>query len=79
MTDARELLSPDLVSQIEEAARTENRRPSDVLEDAWRRYIDEKSWAALLETNQQNASRLGLTESDVDRLIAEYRAGKRPH
>jgi hypothetical protein len=49
-----------------------------VIEDAWRRYVDEKSWKRLIESGQKNAKRLGLKESDVDGLIAEYRGDKRP-
>jgi hypothetical protein len=78
MTDAREIVSPELIRQIEEEARTENRRPSQVIEDAWRRYIDEKSWERLIESGQKNADRLRLKVSDVDGLIAEYRGDKRP-
>ena len=78
MTDAREIVSPELIRQIEEEARTENRRPSQVIEDAWRRYVDEKSWERLIDSGQKNARRLGLKESDVDGLIAEYRGDKRP-
>jgi hypothetical protein len=48
-----------------------------VIEDAWRRYVDEKSWERLIESGQENAKRLGLKESDVDSLIAEYRGDKR--
>jgi hypothetical protein len=77
MTDAREIVSPELIRQIEEEARTENRRPSQVIEDAWRRYVDEKAWERLIESGQENAKRLGLKESDVDGLIAEYRGDKR--
>jgi hypothetical protein len=77
MTDAKEILSPELIQQIEETARTENRRPSEVLEDAWHRYVEEKSWVSLAERGQENAKRLGIKESDVDRLISDYRAEKR--
>jgi hypothetical protein len=77
MIDAKEILSQELVQQIEEAARIENRLPSEVIEDAWRRYVDEKSWLILVERGQENAKPLGITESDVDRLITEYRAEKR--
>lgn len=77
MTDAKEILNPDLIHQIEEAARTENRLPSEVLEDARRRYVEEKSWAKLVEEGQANAKRLGIKESDVDRLISEYRIEQR--
>jgi hypothetical protein len=34
MTDAKELLSEELIQQIEEAARTQNRKPAEVVEEA---------------------------------------------
>jgi metal-responsive CopG/Arc/MetJ family transcriptional regulator len=76
MIDAKEILSEELVRQIEETVRTENRRPSEVIEDAWRRYVDEKSWLTLVERGLENAKLLGITEADVDRLITEYRVEK---
>jgi len=76
MTDAKEILTPELIQQIEETARRENRRPSEVLEDAWRHYVEEKSWVELVERGRVNAKRLGIQESDVDRLISDYRAEK---
>ena len=76
MTDAS-IVSEELLRQIEEAARAEGRKPSEVLEEAWRRYTEEQSWAKLVTRGQENAKRLGLQESDVDRLIGEYRQKKR--
>jgi hypothetical protein len=35
MTDAMELFSEELIQQIEEGARTQNRKPAEVLEGAW--------------------------------------------
>jgi len=45
---------------MEGSARRENRRPSQVLEDAWRRYVEEKSWVELVERGRENAKRLGI-------------------
>jgi predicted transcriptional regulator len=77
MTDAKEILTPELIQRIEETARRENRRPSEVLEEAWHRYVEEKSWVELVERGLENAKRLGIQESDIDRLISDYRAEKR--
>ena len=77
MTDAKEILKPDLIHQIEDAARTENRPPSEVLEDAWHRHVEEKSWGKLVEAGEENAKRLGIKEPDVERLISEYRGEHR--
>jgi hypothetical protein len=66
MTDAREIISPELIRQIEELARTENRTPAQVIADVWGRYVDENSWERLIESGQENAKRLGIKESDID-------------
>jgi hypothetical protein len=63
--------------EIEETARQQNREAAAVLEEAWKRYTDEQSWTKLLSAGQENARRLGLKESDTERLIAEYRQEKR--
>jgi hypothetical protein len=73
MLEAKEILKPDLIEKIEDAARTENRQPSEVLEDAWSRYAEEKSWVKLVEDGHANAKRLGIEETDVVRLVSEYR------
>ena len=44
MTNAKELLSGEMIQQIEEAARTENRKPAEVLQDAVREYLERRSW-----------------------------------
>jgi hypothetical protein len=54
MADAKEILTPELIQQIEETARRENRRPSEVLEDAWHRCVEEKSWVELVERGREN-------------------------
>jgi hypothetical protein len=48
-----------------------------VLEDARRRYVEEKWWVKLVERGRENAKGLGIQESDVDRLISDYRGEKR--
>ena len=39
MTDEKQLLSDELLQQIEDCAREQKRKPSEVLEEAVRRYI----------------------------------------
>jgi hypothetical protein len=36
-------------------------------------YVEERSWTKLPEYRAQMAKALGIKESDVDRLIAEFR------
>jgi hypothetical protein len=76
-TEPRPLISEALLHQVQETAREQNREPAEVLEEAWSRYVEEQSWARLVTAGQENSRRLGLKESDTERLIAEYRREKR--
>lgn len=77
MTDAKELLSPELIQQIEEAARTQNRKAADLLQEAVKQYLDRQSWEEFVGRNEQRARDMGLAEEDVPRLVEEYRREKR--
>jgi hypothetical protein len=76
-TEPRPLISGDLLHQLEKTAREQNREPAEVLEEAWARYVEEQSWARLVTVGKENSRRLGLEESDTERLIADYRQEKR--
>jgi predicted transcriptional regulator len=72
MTDAK-LLSEDLLRQIEETARAQNRKPAEVLEEAVQQYLDKESWVKFVERNEARAKAMGITEDDVPRLVEEVR------
>ena len=72
-------LPEPLLAEIQSVARTEHRSVDEVLTDAVKRYVEERSWARLLDYGSERARTLGIKESDVDRLIAEYRAEQRSH
>ncbi len=76
MTDANELLSPELIRKIEEAARTENRNAAEVVRDAVKQYLDQ-SWVEFVARNERRAKDMGLMEEDVPRLVEEYRRENR--
>ncbi|SPE26935.1 hypothetical protein SBA6_1080010 [Candidatus Sulfopaludibacter sp. SbA6] len=73
MTDARQLLSDELMHQIEETAHAQNRKPSEVLEEAVRKYLDEQSWQTFVGKAEERNRAKGLTEDDVPRLVSEVR------
>jgi predicted transcriptional regulator len=76
MTETK-LLSDELLREVQEAARTQNRQPSEVVEDAVRRYLGERKWEALVLRGERRAAELGLKEDDIPRLIQEVREEKR--
>jgi metal-responsive CopG/Arc/MetJ family transcriptional regulator len=68
-----------LLAEIQSAAQAEHRSVDEVLTDAAKRYVEERSWTKLLDYGAERAKALGIKESDVDRLIAESRAEQRSH
>ncbi|MEO8660642.1 MAG: hypothetical protein ABI693_19385 [Bryobacteraceae bacterium] len=76
MPETQPLLSDELMKQVEETARAQNRKPSDLLEEAVKAYLVEQSWQALVGRAGKRNRVLGITEEDVPRLIAKNRAEK---
>ncbi len=66
-------LPPKLLREAERLARREGRTKSELLREALRRYLADSRWRDLQEFGRAQAHKLGIKESDVERLIAEYR------
>ncbi len=75
-TEPRPLLSDDLLQQVEEIARAQNRNSEDVVSEAVRKYLGEQSWIRFVEKNEARARTMGIGEEDVDRLISELHSEK---
>lgn len=73
MTDGKELLSEELLTQVEHAARAQNRLPAEILEEAVRQYLERQRWVQFVEKNESRTRVKGIDEGDVDRLISEVR------
>jgi CopG family transcriptional regulator/antitoxin EndoAI len=69
-------LPPTLLREAERVAKKEGRTKSELFREALRRYLQERQWAALRRYGVQRVTRLGLKETDVERLIKEYRKGR---
>ncbi len=63
-----------LLAEIRNAAATEHRTVDEVLADAVERYLENRSWTNLLAYGSEKAKTLGISESDIDRLISESRS-----
>ena len=72
-------LPEPLLAEIRSAAQAEHRSVDEVLTDAVKRYVEERSWTKLMDYGSERAKALGIKESDVDRLIAESRAEQHSH
>jgi CopG family transcriptional regulator / antitoxin EndoAI len=66
-------LPPKLLREAERLARREGRTKSELLREALRRYLADSRWRELLEFGRFQSRKLGIKESDVERLVQEYR------
>ena len=73
MTDSKPLLSDDLLHEVEEAAREQNRQPADVVKEAVERYLRLKRREKLYAYGEGQAAKLGIRESDVPDLVKDTR------
>ncbi len=71
-------LPPDLLKKAERVAEEEHRTKSELLREALRAYITSRQWDQIREWGDRTAKEYSIkTESDVDRIIQEYRREKR--
>jgi len=71
-------LSGELAKQLEDAARAQKKEPAELLQEAVKQYLEDRSWAKLMGYGQERAKTLGIkTEEDINRLIAESRSEQR--
>ena len=73
MTGEKQLLSDELLQRIEDCAREQNRKPSEVLEEAVRRYMALCRLERLAERGEERARARGIREEDVPGLVQEVR------
>jgi putative PIN family toxin of toxin-antitoxin system len=73
MTDARELLSEDLIQQIEDCAKEQGRKPVEVLEEAVGRYMAQRRLDRLAERGERLAQRRNIKEEDIPELVQQVR------
>ena len=66
-------VSSALLAEIHAAAEEEHCSSDELVREAVERYLKDRRWQRLLAYGEQRARSLGLTETDVPRLIEEYR------
>jgi hypothetical protein len=69
----------DLLSAVNEAATADGRTTDEITADALRRYLAHRQLEELGQCGLEQSRRLGYTEADVPRLIAESRREHRGH
>ena len=70
-------LPPEMLARAEELAKKEHRTMSELVREALRHYERHRWWEESNAYGRARAEALGIREEDVDRLIHEYRQGKR--
>lgn len=71
-------LPAELSGRLDQAVRQEGRTRSALLRDALLRYIEESEWRRVLDYGERRATGRGITPSDVETLVDDYRAGASP-
>jgi metal-responsive CopG/Arc/MetJ family transcriptional regulator len=68
----------ELVQEVDRTAKRESRSRSEVIREATRAYLNWwRDWEKLHRYGRQQARKLGIKESDVDRIVHEFRAEER--
>ena len=62
-----------LLAEVQELANEEHRTSEDLVCEAVERYLKDRRWQRLLAYGEQQARSLGLSDTDIPRLIEEYR------
>lgn len=72
-------LPKDLVKKVDAQAKKEYRNRSELIREALRVYLaDKQKWEDLLAYGKQVGKKMGIkSEEDVNRIVAEYRHGKK--
>ena len=71
-------LPPNMVAEAEELAKREKRTMSELMREAFRRYKRQREWDEANTYGRAKAKEKGITETDVVRLIKEFRAEDQP-
>lgn len=73
-------LPKDLVKRVDEVANKEYRNRSELIREAVRRYLeDQKEWDQIFKAGEKAMQKMGIkSEEEVDRIVYEYRHGRKP-
>lgn len=68
-----------LVQKIDRQAKKEYRNRSELIREAARRYVtDTDEWEQLFQSVRAQGKKMGIrSEEDVNRIVSEYRHGKK--
>ena len=58
---------------MQSAAESQHRTADELAADAIRQYLENQSWVQFVGENSGRTKKLGITEEDIPRLVAEVR------
>lgn len=72
-------LPEDLIKRVDEVAQKEFRNRSELIREALRRYLDEeKERAEIFVIGEKIMAEMGIkSEAEIDKIVEEYRHGKK--
>lgn len=73
------VLPKELVQRIDAVAKKEYRNRSELIREAARRYVtDMDEWEQVFQSVRAQGKKMGIrSEEDVNRIVSEYRHGKK--
>ena len=74
-------LPRELVKKVDAVAKKEYRNRSGLIREAVRRYLeDQKEWDQIFKAGEKAMQDMGIkSEEEVDRIVYEYRHGRKSH
>jgi metal-responsive CopG/Arc/MetJ family transcriptional regulator len=66
-----------LLAEAERIAAASHVSMDELMHEAVQSIVEERSWREVFEFGKKQASKLGYTEEDVERLVHEFREGDR--
>lgn len=72
-------LPKELVNKVDEQAKKEYKNRSELIREALRRYLEDKSdWQQIFAAGEKAMKEMGITsEEEVDKIVYEYRHGEK--
>ncbi len=72
-------LPKDLVKKVDEVAKKEYRNRSELIRQALRVYLEDKSeWEQIFKAGEKAMKDMGIkSEKDVNKIVYEYRHGRK--
>lgn len=72
-------LPKELVKKVDQVAKKEYRNRSELIREALRIYIEKRAkWDRLFEYGKEVGKKMGIkSEEDVNRIVNEFRHGKK--